>query len=253
MRVHNRSKQKGSDMNVLYMVGAVSVLTTLSAPVQAQDAQKFDLAGVTVSMEDGGWEIHDVKSKALNVGAQGIDGSISSEAKLLIKRSADAKVLTALIVKGSRGTSQAIAFRDSDCPKVQTNIFYARKLSAISGGAPKCLFIGGPFQGPNSLGDLLRAAQTDHPFEAPTLNWMLAGYVYNTNGAQFSVEGVVSADGFLGLPEVPPMGTVPAQMPPGVAAWGDALGVAMQKALNGFFSRSTTLPAMNFSGTRLQP
>lgn len=236
-------------MNVLYMIGAVSALTMLSVPAQA--AQKFDLAGVTVSMQDGDWEVHDVKSTALNVGAQGIDGSISIEAKLLIKRSADAKVLTALIVKGSRGTSQSIAFRDSDCPKAPTDIYYVRKLSTISGGAPKCLFVGGPFDGPDSLGDLLRAAQTEHPFDAPTQNWMLVGYVYNTNGAQFSVEGVVSTDGFLGLPEVQPMGTVPAHMPPAVAAWGDALGVAMQLALNGIFSRSTTLPAMNFSGTLL--
>lgn len=237
-------------MKVLYMLGAVSALTMLSAPAQA--AQEFDLAGVTVSTADGGWEIHDVKSKALNVGAQGIDGRIGSEAKLLIKRSADAKVLTALIVKGSRGTSQSIAFRDSTCPEVPTDIFYARKLSAVSGGAPKCLFIGGPFPGPDSLGDLLRGAQTEHPFDAPALNWMLVGYVYNTNGAQFSVEGVVSADGFLGLPEMQPMGTIPAQMPPAVAAWGDAFGVAMQKALTGVFSRSTTLPAMNFSGTLLR-
>lgn len=239
-------------MNVLHMIGAASVLTTLlGAPAQAQVAQKFDLAGVAVAMEEGDWEVHDVKSKAINVGAQGIDGRIGSEAKLLIKRSADAQVMAALIIKGSRGTSQSIAFRDSNCPGTQTDLFYTRNLSAVSGGAPKCLFIGGPFTGPDALGSLLRAAQTERPFAAPAVNWMVVGYVYNTNGALFSVEGVVSADGFLGLPEVQPLGTVPAQMPPAVAAWGDALGIAMQNALNGIFSRSTTLPAMKFAGTRL--
>lgn len=239
-------------MNVLHMVGAISILTMLSAAAQAQSAQTFDLTGVAVSVEEGNWEIHDVKAKALEVGKQGIQGTISSEAKLLIKRSADAKVQSALIIKGSRGTSQSIAFRDSNCPNPQADIFYARKLSTVSGGAPKCLLIGGPFKGPDSVGPLLLAAQKEYPFEVPAVTWMVVGYVYNGNGANFSVEGFVSADGFLGLPEVSPIGTIPAQMPPAVAAWGDALGVAMQKALDGLFSRSTSLPAMHFASALLQ-
>lgn len=240
-------------MNVLHMIGAASVLTTLlGAPALAQSAQTFDLAGVAVSMEEADWEVHDVKSKAINLGAQGIDGRIGSEAKLLIKRSADAQVMAALIIKGSRGTSKSIAFRDANCPNAQTDIFYARKLGADSERVPKCLFIGGPFKGPQSLGQTLLAAQTEYPFDAPAVTWMVVGYVYNANGAQFSVEGVVSADGFLGSPEVPPLGTVPARMPPGVAAWGDHLGVAMQKALEGAFSRSTTLPAVHFASRLLQ-
>ncbi len=232
--------------------GLVSLLLAglAVAPSGAAAAQKFELAGVEVTLPDDGWEVFDANTAAGNIGTGGVQGNIGASGKLLLRRSPEGRVLAALLMKGSLGTAQGIRFTDTSCPQVPTDVFYARRLAKHDSDPPECLLLGGPFDGQpsmeNSLSEL-HAAQRVHPFDPPAVAWMVVAYSYNSHAAKFSVEGLVAAQGFEGLSAAAPLGALPQRMPPAVAAWGDAVGLAMRQALDGFFSRSTRLPPMLFS------
>ena len=87
--------------------------------------------------------------------------------------------------------------------------------------------------------------------QPPDVGLQAVAFATTIRGARFSVAGVVSADGFDGLPETHPLAESPARVPPAVAAWADALGAAMQRALEGFGSHKTTLPEMTFTAAAL--
>jgi len=213
-------------------------------------AQKFELAGVEVNLPEGGWELQDAKAAAGNIGAGGVDGNVKNDGKLMLLRSASGQVLAALLVRGSRGVSQPLRFRDTACPEVPLDVFYARRLAKHDADPPQCLLMVGPVDSTQVLEKSLpelRAAKSEHPFDAPALAWMVVAYAFTSHAAQFSIEGLVSTEGFAGLPVAPLGGALPATMPPAVAAWGDAVGASMQKALEGMFSRSTSLPPITFA------
>ena len=220
-----------------------------TAPVQCLAAQKFVIAGVEVTLTEDDWEVRDVKIGAGQIGARGVEGTIANDAKLLVRRSAAGQVLAALLITGSLGTSKGIRFLDTSCPKVSSDVFYARRLALHESDPPQCLILGGPFNGPKTFSNSLNALKaTDVPdVQVPDSAWQVVAYAFNGFGARFSVDGVVATDGFNGLPASQPLAAWPARIPAEVAAWGDAMGAAMQKALDGFFSRKTTLPPITFT------
>ena len=226
------------------------VLGCAAASGWASAAQKFELAGVEVNLPDDGWELHDAKAAAGSIGAGGVDGNVKNDGKLLLLRSAGGEVRAALLVRGSRGVSQPLRFRNTACPEVPLDVFYARRLAKHDADPPQCLLMLGPVDSAKLLEKSLpelRAAQSESPFDAPRSAWMVVAYAYTSHAAQFSIEGLVSAEGFVGLPVAPVGSALPAAMPPAVAAWGDAVGASMQKALDGMFTRSTSLPPITFA------
>jgi hypothetical protein len=212
---------------------------------------KFDLAGVEVTLPDGGWEIREIKSarERINVDTGGI-ATRWIDRKLLVRRSDAGKALSVLLMTGSLGEPMAVRFRDKSCPRVPADRYYWRRLALHEDDPPQCVLIGGPFNGPNALRSALEDWQlmlADSDPKPPDSVWKVFAYATTIRGARFTVAGVVSADGFDGLPETKPLAESPARVPASVAAWADALGAAMQRAVEGFGSVKTTLPKMTFT------
>jgi hypothetical protein len=167
-----------------------------------------------------------------------------------VRRSDDGKALSVLLITGSLGEPNAVRFHEKSCPKVPADRYYSRRLALHEDDPPQCVLIGGPFDGPDTLRNTLEnshliLAESDP--QPPDSVWQVLAFANTMRGARFAVAGVVSADGFDGLPETQPLAESPARVPPAVAAWADALGAAMQRAFEGFGSHKTTLPKMTFT------
>jgi hypothetical protein len=133
---------------------------------------------------------------------------------------------------------------------VPVDRYYSRRLALHEDDPPQCVHIGGPFDGPNALRSALEdwhVTLAESDLKAPDSVWKVVAFATTMRGARFTVAGVVSADGFDGLPETKPMAESPDRVPPAVAAWADALGAAMQGALVGFGTSKSTLPKMTFT------
>lgn len=229
----------------------VAVVWLGCVPVAGAAPLKFDLAGVEVTLPDDGWEMRKIKPAPQKIGLEtgGFD-SRRIDRRLLVRRSADGKVLSVLLITGSLGEQTSVRFHDKSCPKVSADVFYSRRLALREDDPPQCVLVGGPFDGRHVLrsafeGAHLVLAESDP--QPPDSVWQVVAFANSTRGARFTVEGVVSAEGFDGLPETQPLAESPARVPPAVAAWADAVGAAMQKALEGFGSHMTTLPRMTFT------
>lgn len=229
----------------------VAVVWLGGIPVAGAAPLKFDLAGVEVTLPDDGWEVRKVKSatQRIDFGTGGFT-SRQIDRRLLVRRSDAGKALSILVISGSLGESTSVRFREKSCPKVSADLFYSRRLALREGDPPQCVLIGGPFDGPMVLRSMLEESQltlAESDPRPPDSVWQVVAFATSMRGARFTVAGVVSADGFDGLPETQPLAESPADVPSGVAAWADALGAAMQRALEGFGSHKTTLPKMTFT------
>ena len=229
----------------------VAVVWLGGVPVAGAAPLTFDLAGVEVTLPDNGWEIRKIKSarQRINFDNGGFD-TRQIDRRLLVRRSDAGKALSVLLITGSLGEPTSVRFREKSCPKVPADLFYSRRLALREDDPPQCVLIGGPFDGPSTLRSTLEdshlmLAESDQ--QPPDSVWQVVAFATTVRGARFTVAGVVSADGFDGLPETQPLAESPARVPPAVAAWADALGAAMQRALEGFGSRKTTLPNMTFT------
>jgi hypothetical protein len=229
----------------------VAVVWLGGVPVAGAAPLKFDLAGVEVTLPDDGWEIREIKSAPQRIGIDTGGFEIRQiDRRLLVRRSDAGKTLSVLLITGSLGEPTAVRFRDKSCPKVPADRYYSRRLALHEDDPPQCVRIGGPFDGLNALRSMLEGwhlmlAESDP--QPPDSVWQVVAFATTMRGAHFTVAGVVSADGFDGLPETQPLAESPARVPPAVAAWADALGAAMQRALEGFGSHKTTLPKMTFT------
>jgi hypothetical protein len=229
----------------------VAVVWLGSLPVAGAAPLKFDLAGVEFTLPDSGWEIRKVKSARQRINFDnGWFDSRQIDRRLLLRRSDAGKALAVLLISGSLGEPTSVRFREKSCPKVPADRYYSRRMTLHEDGPPQCVLIGGPFNGPDTLRRMLEKshlmlAESD-PQPSDSV-WQVVAFATTMRGALFEVAGVVSADGFDGLLETQPLAESPARVPPAVAAWADALGAAMQSALEGFGSRKTTLPKMTFT------
>lgn len=220
-------------------------------PVSRAAEQKFDLAGVEVTLPGNGWDIREVKSapQKINFDNGGFD-SRRIDRRLLVRRSDTGKALAVLLVTGSLGEPTAVRFRETSCPKVAADRYYVHRMALREDEPPQCALIGGPFDGPRTLRSMLEQwhltlAETDP--RPPDSVWHVVAFATNMRGARFTVAGVVSDDAFDGLPEKQPLADSPPRVPLAVAAWADAMGAAMQRALDGFGSHKTTFPPMTFT------
>jgi hypothetical protein len=211
----------------------------------------FDLAGVEVTLPDDGWEIRTLKSarQRINYDTGGFD-SRQIERRLLVRRSDAGKTLSVLLITGNLGEPTSVRFGDKSCPKVPADRYYSRRLALDEDDPPQCVSIGGPFDGAKALRSMpedshLMLAESDT--RPPDSVWHVLAFATTTRGARFTAAGVVSADGFDGLPETQPLAKSPARVPRAVAAWADALGAALRRGLDCFGNCKTTLPKMTFA------
>jgi len=229
----------------------VAVVWLGGVPVAGAEPLKFDLAGVEVTLPDNGWEMRKIKSapQRINFDTGGFDIR-QIDRRLLVRRSDAGKALSVLLITGIPGEPTSVRFRDKSCPKVPADRYYSRRLALHEDDPPQCVLIGGPFDGPSVLRSTLEDSQlmlAESNLQPPDSVWQVVAFATTMRGARFTVAGVVSADGFDGLPETQPLAESPARVPPAVAAWADALGAALQRALEGFVSHKTTLPKMTFT------
>jgi hypothetical protein len=227
-------------------------MALLGVPQGAAAVTKFDLAGVEVTLPEDGWEITDVKARGSQIGAGGVDGVVTAEGKVLMLRSSSGQVLAAMLIRGSRGSARALRFNDSRCPPWPQNAesMYARRLTSSDSAPPQCLLVEGPVNGPEAMSRWFGSnGPSAKDLPAPASAWHVIAFAYNTMFAQFTIDALVLADGFAGLADARPVAAPQGPMPAAVAAWGDAVGAAMQKALGGVFSRSTQLPPLTFAAS----
>jgi hypothetical protein len=229
----------------------VAVVWLGSLPLAGAAPLKFDLAGVEFTLPDDGWEIRKVKSarQRINFDNGWID-SRQIDRRLLLRRSDAGKVLAVLLISGGLGEPTSVRFSEKACPKGPADRYYSRRMTLAEDGPPQCVLIGGPFNGPGTLRRMLEKrhlvlAESD-PQPSDSV-WQVVAFATTVQGALIEVAGVVSADGFDGLLETQPLADSPPRVPPAVAAWADALGAAMQSALDGIGSRKTTIPKMTFA------
>jgi hypothetical protein len=229
----------------------VAVVWLGSVPVAGAAPLTFDLAGVEVTLPDNGWEIRKIKSarQRINFDNGGFD-TRQIDRRLLVRRSDAGKALSVLLITGSLGEPTSVRFREKSCPKVPADQYYSRRLALHEDDPLQCVLIGGPFDGPSTLRNTLEDSHlmlAELDAQPPDPVWQVVAFATTMRGARFTVAGVVSAEGFDGLPQTQPRAEPPARVPPAVAAWADALAAAVQRALEGFGSHKTTLPKMTFT------
>ncbi len=233
----------------------VAVVWLSGVPVAGAAPLAFELAGVEVTLPDNGWEVRKIKSarQRINFDNGGFD-TRQIDRRLLVRRSDTGQTLSVLLITGSLGEPTSVRFSEKLCPKVPADQYYSRRLTLREDDPLQCVLIGGPFDGPGTLRSTLedtRVMLAESDPQLPDPVWQVVAFATTVRGARFTVAGVVSAHGFDGLEEAPPLAESPARVPAGVAAWADALGAAMQQALEGFGSKKVTLPKMTFAAPTL--
>jgi hypothetical protein len=234
---------------IMRSLGAVIWLG--GVPAAGAAPLEFDLAGVEVTLPDNGWEIRALKSawQRIDIDTGGFTRR-QIDRRLLVRRSDAGKVLAILMITGSLAELSTVRFRDRSCPKVPADLYYWRHLSLNEDDPPQCVFMGGPFDGSKAIRTMSEDAHgmlAELNTQPPDSAWQVLAFTTTTRGAQLSVAGVVSADGFDGLPGTQPLAKSPARVPRAVAAWADALAAALEKALDCFGTCKTTLPRMSFT------
>jgi hypothetical protein len=219
----------------------------LAAATPVLSAAEFTVGGVKVTTAEDGWEVHEAKAPPVNIGGGGIDGTLPSEARLLVMRGSDGAVLAALVVSANRGKGGNLTLRGA-CPEDPPNdTTYLVRYGHPKGGPRTCALIGGPYDGADIVRNVERLSDTRaaNPFEAPSFAYYFDGYAFAQDGSRFGIVGLVTTQ-WLGIEGKKPDNAINDHIKAEVAAWGDALGVSIKKAHEGFFSRSTTLPPLRF-------
>lgn len=234
--------------NITPAFAAAFAAACLGAPNVARAAQEFSVSGITVRTAEDGWEIRAADAPPGRIGHGGIDGTLPSEGRLLIRRGDDGSVKAALLVTAQRGARGSVTITGT-CPEQSPDSsFYQVRIGHPDGGPRTCAAVAGPM-GPDWVLQALpvfKAAHGKSPFEMPATGFFVWGYTVDQTAALFGIEGFVSWD-FVGLKDRKPTGSVGEAVEPAVAAWGDAMAATLQKALSGVFSRSTTLPPVRFA------
>lgn len=230
------------------LLAAAMLFGMLTPPVHAEEATKqiVPVGRVKVVLPQPGWESKPVRQEDIGLDG-GIAGSIKSSSALFIYRSPDqpADVMAALLVYTTPGTPQSLR-TSSDCSSLER--YYV--LDYTNGGRsfPRCLRVyGQPVPKEVILGRAmpgLKSAVEQTGMEVPALGYPIDLSIVLSSGAVVSVHGMV-APSLVGFPDVKPVSKVPDGMPPGIAAWADALGEAAQNALK-LFRDEMPMPKVEF-------
>lgn len=233
-------------------IAAAGLVVGMASVFPAQAQQTFTVAGVKVSTAESGWTITEIVLPPLEIGGRGVDGSLPTESRLLVRKAADGRTLAALLVSANGMARRPVAFQGSpQCVDLPPRGFYAVTLrEPVPGVGPACLVLGFAYQGvavTQSLSEVFGAAITARGTVFPPATVLVVSFAADSSAARFDVEGFLDAEAFTGLVDVKAKQEPPESFPPQVAAWGDALGRTTLQALNGIFSREARLPPINFS------
>jgi hypothetical protein len=229
---------------------AILALCCLAAPLPAHAGSAAEIGRVKLVLAEDGWQAVGVKAASIGVATPGatvaVEGSIAGQAKLLTLRSAEGVVQAVVLVYTTYGTGQSIIY-SNNCPATMNGL-YVHDLAKGRRQSPECIFLGGPFgtEAQIDAGGLsrMRAARKETKFDLPPAAYLVNAFFANSSGAVIQVEALLSPE-FKGAQGSPLGGPLPKGLPPEIAAWGDALGLAVREALNSF-SGELRMPPIAF-------
>lgn len=217
-------------------------------PVHAEESTKeiVPVGRVKVVLPQPGWESQPVKEPDITLD-RGIAGSIKSSSALFVYRRPDqpADVMAALLIYTTPGTSMSLR-ASSEC--AARNGYYVHDYTNGGRSFPRCLSVYGMPVPKEVILERgmpgLKSAVEQTGMVVPVTGYPIFLNISLSSGAVVNVQGIV-APGLVGFPDVKPASEVPDGMPPGIAAWADALGEAAQNALK-LFRDEMPLPKVEF-------
>jgi hypothetical protein len=220
-------------------VGASLALGAAAACAQT----KIDVGRLTAVFQEPGWV--GSADMAFNGELMSAQGTLRGKGKVFSLAAADGKPLAVVYVGVTYGqvnvyTPRGTCFQDAE--------IYVRDLNESRLENYRCVYAGGPFESDKLLGGLLgrlKESYSSVAVPAPDEAFFALIHVSAKGGFVLHIEALI-APGFAGLPDAKPVGTVPAALRPGVAAWTDQFGEAAIKALTSF-SGNLVVPPVTFT------
>ena len=238
-------------MKSKWMLTAALTLGTVALTVaQAEPVadSTVTIGRVKVALTESNWEKYPAPSLGIKV-ASG-HGEIRSEAGLLVLRRPDGQVAAAVMLGATWGRSQLSI---SNSCTMQDGL-YVHDFSGGQSQAMECVRAGGPFPTDMLVSQAmprLKAALEPLSLKLPEVSYPVWLFMANRNASIVMVEGVVAAD-FVGLPNQTPLGKLPPNLQPMVAAWADTLGATSKQAVNSM-SGELAMPAVAFGASQSAP
>ena len=213
------------------------------APAHAGDRPvEVAISRVTLQLPGEGWTVSEKLPFGAAVNSSGL--TLDGERRIMTSGqpgSRDGLVMLVSAIRGSRGVSM-----HAECdPQDGT---YVRKFNR--GQSPyiplQCLRMQGPARlpaDPAQIDEELAAAVNAQHVALPPGGYVLTIAVSNDNGACVEITAVIGTH-LQGLAGKPPAARVPADMPPGIAAWADQLGEEALGTLSSWSGRMVVPPVV---------
>jgi hypothetical protein len=213
------------------------------APAHAGDRLvDVGISRVTLQLPGEGWTVSEKLPFGAAVDSSGL--TLDGERRVMTAGqpgSRDGLVMLVSAIRGSRGISM-----HAECdPQDDT---YVRKFNR--GQSPyiplQCLRMQGPARlpaDPAQIDENLAAAVNAQHLALPPGGYVLSIAVSNDNGASVEITAVIGTH-LEGLAGKVPAARVPADMPPGIAAWADQLGEEALGTLSSWSGRMTVPPVV---------
>jgi hypothetical protein len=231
-------------MNKLLVSCFIGAGLVLGAAAARADS-KIDVGRLTAVFKEAGWT--GSADMPFNGELMSAQGTLRGKGKVFSLAAADGKPAAVIYVGVTYGqvnvyTPRGACFQDAQV--------YVRDLNESRLENYRCVYAGGPFESDKLMGSLLGRLKESYgsvSVPAPDEAFFALIHVSAKGGFVLHIEALM-APGFVGLPDAKPVGDLPANLRPGVAAWTDQFGEAAIKALTSF-SGNLVIPPVMFSST----
>jgi hypothetical protein len=221
---------------------AVGAALTLGA-LPAMAGKDIDTGRLTLKFQEANWQGSAEMPYQLEL--KSAQGTFGGKAKVLSLAGADGAPLAVMYVGVTYGKTNVYSRRGNCFEEAR---FYVRDLNDSKLENYRCVYAGGPFESDGLMGGGLLSYLKDSfdkvTVAAPDDAYFTMLHVTARGGYVLHIEALM-APAFVGLPTGKPVGDVPAQLSPAVAAWADRLAENALKALTSF-SGNLEVPPVEF-------
>lgn len=231
------------NMYKILPIGLGAVLALGAAPAWA--GKDIDAGRLTLKFQEANWVGSAEMPYRLEL--KSAQGTFGGKARVMSLADTDGKPLAVIYVGVTYGKTNVYSSRGNCFVEAS---FYVRDLNDSKLENYRCVYAGGPFESDGLMGGGLLSYLKDSfdkvTVSAPDAAYFTMVHVTARGGYVLHIE-VLMAPAFVGLPTGKPVGDVPADLSPAVAAWADRLAENAIKALTSF-SGNLEVPPVEFSG-----
>lgn len=216
-------------------------LLLLSLGTQAA-GKRVEVPPAVLMLQEDGWVERDASASAMQVN-DGTAGEIGRKAKVVYLPAAAGDVAAVMRVRASAGRGSV--YVHSDCTPEEDA--YVNDQTGGRKHSPECVRVYGPVSSravlAKYMADAREVLEREH-LSIGSGTWLVSIWFANDNGSTLDIDLLVDSElPLFGLATGKPEAKAPANIPPQIAAWADALGRSARSSIRSF-SGELTVPAL---------